>query len=313
MLNGMPIEAEVTNLINKVQGSIVAVVTPMHEDKSIDFSTFKNLLDWHVEQGTNAIIVAGTTGESATIDVQEHCELIKVAVDHINKRIPVIAGTGGNSTTEAIELTTYAKKVGADASLQVVPYYNKPSQEGMYDHFIKIANAVEIPIILYNVPGRTAADMQNETVIKLLPIENIMGIKDATGNIERGTRLINMLEQTSYKHKFNVYSGDDATAAMLILLGAKGNMTVTGNILPYQVQQIANNCIRYHDLKNTLALNKDLSKINSILFCEANPIPVKYCLHKMNKIKHSIRLPLTNLSDKFIAEMDEELSRLKLI
>jgi len=296
-----------------IQGSIVALVTPMQEDGSIDFVSYKNLIDWHIKQGTNAIIVAGTTGESATISVEEHCILLQATVEHTNKRVPVIAGTGGNSTSEAVELTKYAQKIGADASLQVVPYYNKPTQEGMYQHFKFVADAVDIPIILYNVPSRTVADMHNNTILRLSAIDNIIGIKDATGNIERGTNLLSMIENISSKKNFSVYSGDDATAALLMLLGARGNISVTANILPNYIQTIANYCINHLDIQLALKMHKDLSKLNSLLFCEANPIPVKYALYKMGKIKDFIRLPLTKLSANLTDDLDNELRKFNII
>ncbi len=297
-----------------IQGSIVAIVTPMHEDGSIDFISYKNLIDWHIEQGTDSIVVVGTTGESATLNVEEHTHLIELTVKYVNKRIPVIAGTGGNSTNEAIELTQFAKKVGADASLQVVPYYNKPTQEGIYQHYKKIAQAVDIPIILYNVPSRTAADMSNDTIMRLASIENIIGVKDATGDLDRGCQLIKACQEAIPQKKlFNVYSGDDATAALLMLLGAKGNISVTANILPNIVHNIANSFIRNIDLPQAAQMHIRLSSINSLLFCEANPIPVKYALYKMGRIPNGIRLPLTQLSESKQDIIDKELKTLGLI
>ncbi|HZX29176.1 MAG TPA: 4-hydroxy-tetrahydrodipicolinate synthase, partial [Telluria sp.] len=210
-----------------IKGSIVAIVTPMHEDGSLDLAGLRKLIDWHIAEGTDSIVIVGTTGESPTVSVEEHCELIRVAVEHTNKRIPIIAGSGGNSTAEAIKLTEFAKQVGADASLQVVPYYNRPTQEGMYRHFRAIAEAVDIPIILYNVPGRTVADMSNETIARLAEIPNIVGVKDATGNIGRGIELLRMVPKD-----FAVYSGDDASALALMLCGGAGNISVTANVAP---------------------------------------------------------------------------------
>jgi 4-hydroxy-tetrahydrodipicolinate synthase len=301
-----------------IQGSMVAIATPMHADESIDYTAFKQLIDWQIEQGTNSILVAGTTGESATIDVQEHCKLIEQAVLHVNKRVPVIAGTGGNSTLEAIELTSYAKKVGADASLQVVPYYNKPTQEGMYLHYKKIAETVDIPVILYNVPSRTVADMHNDTAMRLADLPNIIGIKDATGDLCRGSDLINKANifNSKYNRDFKVYSGDDATAALLMLAGAKGNISVTANILPKKVQQIAHLAINKNnkaDMDLAILEHLRLIDINNLLFCEANPIAVKYCLYKMGKINNIIRLPLTPLADKFMHILDEQMQKLGLI
>ncbi|HEX2605666.1 MAG TPA: 4-hydroxy-tetrahydrodipicolinate synthase, partial [Oxalicibacterium sp.] len=210
-----------------IQGSIVAIVTPMHADGTLDLPGLRKLIDWHIAEGTDGIVIVGTTGESPTVSVEEHCELIKVAIEHTAKRIPVIAGTGGNSTSEAIELTQYAKDVGADASLLVVPYYNRPTQEGMYQHFKKIAEAVDLPAILYNVPGRTVADMANETVLRLAQVPGVIGIKDATGNIGRGCDLMRQAPKG-----FAVYSGDDPTAMALMFCGAKGNISVTANVAP---------------------------------------------------------------------------------
>jgi 4-hydroxy-tetrahydrodipicolinate synthase len=296
-----------------IQGSIAAVVTPMHEDGSMDFTSYKNLIDWHIEQGTDSIVAVGTTGESATLNVEEHTNLIDFTVKYVNKRIPVIAGTGGNSTSEAIELTEFAKKVGADASLQVVPYYNKPTQEGIYQHYKKIAETVDIPVILYNVPGRTVADMSNDTVVRLAGITNIIGIKDATGNLDRGCQLIKACQEISKQKLFNIYSGDDATAALLMLLGAKGNISVTANILPNAIHNIAKSFINNVDLAQATAMHINLSTINSLLFCEANPIPVKYALYKMGRIPNGIRLPLTELSDSHKSKIDAELKNLGLI
>ena len=296
-----------------IQGSIVAIVTPMHEDGSIDFISYKNLIDWHIEQGTDSIVVAGTTGESATLNVEEHSKLIEFTVQYTNKRIPIIAGTGSNSTNEAIELTKFAKKVGADATLQVVPYYNKPTQEGIYQHYKKIAETVDIPIILYNVPSRTVADMSNDTVLRLSSIPNIMGIKDATGNLDRGCQLIKACQAISSKKEFNIYSGDDATAALLMLLGAKGNISVTANILPNTIHKIATAFINKTNIAEAASMHINLSTINSLLFCEANPIPVKYVLYKMGKIPNGIRLPLIQLSESYHSKIDIELKNLGLI
>ncbi|MEO8407969.1 MAG: 4-hydroxy-tetrahydrodipicolinate synthase, partial [Oxalobacteraceae bacterium] len=216
-----------------IKGSIVAIVTPMHADGSLDLPGLRKLIDWHIAEGTDGIVIVGTTGESPTVSVEEHCELIRVAVEHTNKRIPIIAGTGGNSTSEAIALTRYAKDVGADAALLVVPYYNRPTQEGMYQHFKKIAEAVDLPVILYNVPGRTVADMHNDTVLRLAQVPGIIGIKDATGNIGRGIDLIRLAPQS-----FAVYSGDDPTAIALMLCGGKGNISVTANVAPRAMHEL---------------------------------------------------------------------------
>ena len=220
-----------------ILGSIVAIVSPMHEDGSLDLDALRHLLDWHVEQGTHGIVIVGTSGESPTVNVQEHCELIQVAVDHINGRIPVIAGTGGNSTREAIELTEFAKKAGANASLQVVPYYNKPTQEGIYAHFKTIAEKIDLPVILYNVPGRTVADMSNATILRLAQVPGISGLKDATGNLERASALLAGLKEQK-SHHFALYSGDDLTAIFLMLMGGHGNISVTANVAPQMMASL---------------------------------------------------------------------------
>ena len=277
-----------------IVGSMPAIVTPMHEDGSLDYPGLRSLLDWHVAEGSDGIVIVGTSGESPTVSVEEHCELIRVAVEQIAGRIPVIAGTGGNSTIEAIELTKFAQKVGADASLQVVPYYNKPTQEGMYAHFKKIAESVDLPIILYNVPGRTVADLAGDTVVRLAGVPGIIGIKDATGNLERGTLLIADLKHSGHGD-FSVFSGDDLTAAMLMLMGGKGNISVTANVAPRLMHEL---CIAAmsDDVKKTREIQYKLLAVHKAMFTEANPIPVKWALHEMGKITAGIRLPLTPLS-----------------
>lgn len=272
-----------------IQGSIVAIVTPMHVDGSLDFAGLRKLIDWHIAEGTDSIVIVGTTGESPTVSVEEHCELIKVAVEHTAKRIPIIAGTGGNSTTEAIELTHYAKSVGADASLQVVPYYNRPTQEGMYQHFRKIAEAVDLPVILYNVPGRTVVDMSNDTILRLAQVPGIIGIKDATGNIARGTDLLRLAPQS-----FAVYSGDDPTAMALMFCGAKGNISVTANVAPRAMHEL---CIAAMGGKvpEAVAINNRLLPLHNKLFIEPNPVPVKWAMAEMGLIPSGIRLPLVGL------------------
>ena len=273
-----------------IKGSIVAIVTPMHEDGSLDLAAFRELIDFHIAQGTDGIVVVGTTGESPTVDVEEHELLIELAVEHAARRIPVIAGTGANSTREAIELAAFSKKAGAQASLTVVPYYNKPTQEGLYRHFKAIAEAVNMPHILYNVPGRTGADMRNDTVLRLAQIPNIIGIKDATGDIERGSDLLQRAPRD-----FAVYSGDDASTLALLLLGAHGTISVTANVAPRLMHEM---CIA--------ALNGEVGKAREInfrllglhrnLFIESNPIPVKWAVARMGKIRNALRLPLTPLS-----------------
>ena len=284
-----------TKLAKNISGSLVAIVTPMHADGSLDLPALRQLIDWHIAEGTDGIVIVGTTGESPTVSVEEHCELIKLTVEHTAKRIPIIAGTGGNSTSEAIELTEYAKKVGADASLQVVPYYNKPTQEGMYQHFKTIAEKVDLPVILYNVPGRTVADMANETVIRLAKVPGITGIKDATGNLERGTQLIAGLKAAG-AHDFAVYSGDDLTALFLMLMGGQGNISVTANVAPKLMHEL---CVAAMagDMARTREIQYKLLAVHKSMFIQANPIPVKWALHAMGRMESGIRLPLTTLSD----------------
>ena len=272
-----------------IQGSIVAIVTPMFEDGSLDFQSLKALLDWHIAEGTDAIVIVGTTGESPTVTVEEHCELIKVAIEHVAGRIPVIAGTGGNSTSEAIELTAYAKQAGADASLQVVPYYNRPTQDGMVQHFTRIAESVDLPVILYNVPGRTVADMSNDTIVRLSSIPGIVGVKDATGNIARGTELLRAVPKS-----FAVYSGDDATAMALMFCGGKGNISVTANVAPRAMHEL---CVAAMagQVAEAVAINDKLIPLHNRLFVEPNPVPVKWALQQMGRIQSGIRLPLVPL------------------
>lgn len=273
------------------RGSMVALVTPMHPDGSLDFPAYKKLIDWHVEQGTDAIVAVGTTGESPTVSMEEHAELIRVAVEVAAGRIPVIAGVGGNSTSEAIELAQYARQVGAAAGLSVVPYYNKPTQEGLYQHFKVSAEAVDLPIILYNVPGRTVADMSNETVLRLAQVPGIIGIKDATGNIARGAQLLYQKPE-----HFQVFSGDDPTAAALILLGGHGNISVTANIAPKLMHDMCAAALA-GNLAETRRLDARLQVLNKVLFVESNPIPVKWAIAEMGLTHLGYRLPLTSLSE----------------
>ena len=280
--------------LKPMHGSMVAIVTPMLEDGSLDYPGLKNLLDWHVTEGTDGIVIVGTSGESPTVSVEEHCELIRVTVDHIDGRIPVIAGTGGNSTREAIELTEFAKKVGADASLQVVPYYNKPTQEGMYQHFKTIAEKVDLPVILYNVPGRTVADLAGETTVRLAGVPGIIGIKDATGNLERGSILLAELKAAGHAD-FAVLSGDDLSAILLMFMGGKGNISVTANVAPRLMHELCAAAIA-DDVAKARAIQYQLLGVHKAMFTEANPIPVKWALHQMGKITAGIRLPLTPLS-----------------
>jgi 4-hydroxy-tetrahydrodipicolinate synthase len=273
-----------------IKGSIVAIVTPMHEDGSLDLEAFRALIDWHIAEGTDGVVVVGTTGESPTVDVEEHELLIAEAVKHAAGRIPVIAGTGANCTREAIELASFSQKVGADASLTVVPYYNKPTQEGMYRHFKAIAEAVDMPHLLYNVPGRTGCDMSNDTVLRLADVPNIVGIKDATGNLERGSDLLQRAPKD-----FAVYSGDDATTMSLILLGAVGTISVTANVAPRLMHEMCAAALA-GDVATAREINYRLLALHRHLFVEANPIPVKWAVARMGKIKNTLRLPLTSLS-----------------
>lgn len=276
-----------------IQGSLVAIVTPMHPDGSLDLPGLRKLIDWHITEGTDGIVIVGTTGESPTVSVEEHCELIRVAVDHSAKRVPVIAGTGGNSTSEAIELTAYAKKVGADASLQVVPYYNRPTQEGMYQHFRKIAESVDLPVILYNVPGRTVADMGNDTIARLAEVPGVIGVKDATGNIGRGADLLRRVPGS-----FSVYSGDDATAMALMFCGAKGNISVTANVAPRAMHLLCVAAIS-GQVAEAIKINNQILTLHEKLFVEPNPLPVKWALTEMGLIPSGIRLPLVPLSAQY--------------
>lgn len=292
----------------QIQGSIVAIVTPMFEDGSVDWKSLEKLVEWHVKQGTASIVAVGTTGEPSTLSMAEHAKVIKEIIRVANKRIPVIAGTGANSTHEAIELTKEAKELGADAALLVTPYYNKPTQEGLYQHFKAVAAAVDLPIILYNVPGRTGVDMQNETVIRLADIDNIVGIKDATGDLVRGQALIEGLRGKP----MNVYSGDDETAAKLIGLGARGNISVTANVAPDLMSELCAAALA-GNVELAEQINGKVAKLNNILFCESNPIPVKWALHEMDLIGPGIRLPLTPLAEQYRTPLRQELEAVGVI
>tara|TARA_R110001583_G_scaffold31978_6_gene109380 strand:+ start:6102 stop:6980 length:879 start_codon:yes stop_codon:yes gene_type:complete len=274
-----------------ITGSIVAIVTPMNEDGSLDFPRLRSLIDWHVAEGTDGIVIVGTTGESPTVNVDEHCELIRTTVEHAAGRIPVIAGTGANSTAEAVELARYAQQAGAAAHLSVVPYYNRPTQEGLYQHFRTIAEAVELPLILYNVPGRTVADLANDTTIRLAEIPNIIGVKDATGSIDRNCDLIARAPEG-----FALYSGDDMTVAAFMLLGGHGTISVTANVAPRAMHEMCAAALAGDALK-TREINARLLGLHRHLFCEANPIPVKWAVACMGLMGDGIRLPLTQLSD----------------
>jgi len=285
-----------------ITGSLVAIVTPMHEDGRLDAARFRTLIDWHVSEGTDGIVVVGTTGESPTVNFDEHKELIRIAIEHAKGRIPVIAGTGGNSTAEAIELTESAKKAGATACLSVVPYYNKPTQEGLYQHFRKVAETVDIPMLLYNVPGRTVADLQNDTVLRLAQVPGIIGIKDASASIERGTDLIRRAPRG-----FALYSGEDSTALALMLLGGQGVISVTANVAPRLMHEMCARALA-GDAKTSRELNLRLLPLHQRLFVEANPIPVKWALAQMGLIEGGLRLPLTPLSDRFHETVREALA-----
>ncbi|MDP2284524.1 MAG: 4-hydroxy-tetrahydrodipicolinate synthase [Pseudohongiella sp.] len=276
-----------------IEGSIVAIVTPMLPNGDIDYPAFDRLLEWHVKSGTDAIVVVGTTGESPTLTMEEHCAVIERCIKVINGRIPVIAGTGSNSTAEAIYYTNAARDLGADACLLVTPYYNKPSQEGLYQHFKKIAEEVDIPQILYNVPGRTGVDLLPETVSRLANIKNIVGIKEATGDLDRGQHVINLCGD-----RIAVYSGDDATALDLILAGAKGNISVTANVAPAQMHEVCRLALSGEKEKASL-LNARLAGLHHALFLESNPVPVKWALNELGFIESGIRLPLVPLNEAY--------------
>jgi len=273
-----------------ITGSLVAIVTPMHDDGSLDLEAYRRLIEWHIAEGTNGIVAVGTTGESPTVDPQEHGELIKVAVDAVRGRVPVIAGTGGNSTAEAIELTHHAKKVGADATLQVVPYYNKPTQEGLYQHFRKVAESCGLPVILYNVPGRTVADLSADTTLRLAQVPGIAGLKDATSDLARASYLLKHAPKD-----FALYSGNDDTALALMLLGGHGVISVTANVAPKLMSQLCKAALA-GDLATARRINDQLLPVHFKLFTEANPIPVKWALARMGKMPAGLRLPLVPLS-----------------
>ncbi len=276
-----------------LSGSLVAIVTPMLEDGALDIGRFKSLIDWHIAEGTQGIVVVGTTGESPTVNFDEHKQLIRIAVEHAAGRVPIIAGTGANSTAEAIELSESARHSGAQLSLSVVPYYNKPTQEGMYRHFRAIAEAVDLPLILYNVPGRTVADLQNDTVLRLTQVPNIVGIKDATASLERGSDLLRRAPKD-----FAVYSGEDATGLPLMLMGGHGVISVTANVAPRLMQEMCAAALS-GDIARARAANNRLLGLHTKLFVEGNPVPVKWALVQMGLIAPGIRLPLVPLSANF--------------
>ena len=277
--------------MKSIFGSIVALITPLHDDGSVDYDSLRKLIDWHIAEGTNCIGVVGTTGESPTVSFEEHREIIRVAVEQAAGRVPIMAGAGANSTREAIELSEYAKKVGADCTLQVVPYYNKPTQEGIYQHFKAIVEAVDIPVVLYNVPGRTVADMTPETALRLATLPGVIGLKEATGNIERAAWLIKQAPKG-----FSIYSGDDPTAVALMLLGGHGNISVTANVAPRGMAELCKAAMA-GDTKRAVELHMGLLPLHKHLFVEPNPIPVKWALARMGKAGGALRLPLTPLTE----------------
>jgi 4-hydroxy-tetrahydrodipicolinate synthase len=281
---------DMTPSFSQITGSIVALVTPMHEDGSVDYATLRNLIDWHIAEGTDCVGVVGTTGESPTVNVEEHCEIIRVAVEQAAGRLPIMAGCGANSTMEAIELARFAKAVGADCQLQVVPYYNKPTQEGQYLHFKSIAEAVDLPMVLYNVPGRSVADMAHETVMRLARIQGIVGIKEATGNIERAQWLIREAPSG-----FAIYSGDDGTAVALMLCGGQGNVSVSANLAPRLMHEMCIAAIA-GDRQKAMEIQFRLLPLHKHLFVEANPIPVKWAMQRMKLCGGTMRLPMTSLT-----------------
>ena len=294
--------------MNTITGSIVALATPLHEDGSVDYVTLRKLVDWHIAEGTDCIGVVGTTGESPTVNVEEHCEIIRVSVEQANKRVPIMAGCGANSTAEAIELAKFAKQVGADCQLQVVPYYNKPTQQGQYLHFKAIAEAVgDLPTVLYNVPGRSVTDMLHATVLRLAEVPGIVGIKEATGNIERAQWLIKEVPKG-----FAVYSGDDATAVALMLCGGQGNISVTANIAPRLMHELCVAAVA-GDTKRAMELQFKLLPLHHNLFIEANPIPVKWAMARMGLCGGTLRLPMTPLESANEATVETALRSCGLI
>ncbi len=293
--------------MNPLTGSIVALATPMHDDGSVDYPALRRLIDWHIEQGTDCVGVVGTTGESPTVSVSEHCDIIRVAVEQSSGRVPIMAGCGANSTAEAIELTRFAKGVGADCHLQVVPYYNKPTQEGQYQHFKAIAEAVDLPMVLYNVPGRSVADLAHETVLRLSRVPGIIGIKEATGNIERAQWLIRDLPED-----FAVYSGDDPTAVALMLCGGQGNVSVTANIAPRMMHELCAAALA-GDARRAMEIQLRLMPVHKQLFVQANPIPLKWAMQRMGLCGGAMRLPMTPLEPAYQAALEAALASAGLV
>ena len=281
-----------TTASRTIQGSIPALITPMLADGQVDYPTLRKLIDWHVAEGTDALVIVGTSGESPTVTVEEHREILRVSVEQAAKRIPIIAGCGANSTAEAIALARFAESIGADAQLQVVPYYNKPTQEGLFQHFKAIAEATpKLPVILYNVPGRTVADLQHDTVLRLAQVPGIIGIKEATGNIERAQWLIRDLPKS-----FAVFSGDDPTAVALMLMGGAGNISVTANVAPRLMHELCVAAMK-GDIATAMKIQFQLMPVHKNLFVEANPIPVKWAMNRMGLSGPALRLPMTELSE----------------
>ncbi|HAJ12474.1 MAG TPA: 4-hydroxy-tetrahydrodipicolinate synthase [Comamonadaceae bacterium] len=294
--------------MDTITGSIVALVTPFQPDGSVDYATLRKLIDWHIAEGTDCICVVGTTGESPTVSVEEHCEVIRVAVEQAARRVPIMAGCGANATAEAIELATFARGVGADLQLQVVPYYNKPSQEGMYQHFKAIAEATgDLPIVLYNVPGRTVADMAVDTALRLAQVPGIVGIKEATGNIERAQWLIREAPEG-----FAIYSGDDPTAVALMLCGGQGNISVTANIAPRLMHELCMAALA-GDARQAMQIQRRLLPVHKHLFVEANPIPLKWAMARMGLCGATMRLPMTPLSPSLEPIVERALQQSGLI
>lgn len=290
-----------------ITGSIVALVTPMHSDGSVDYDGLKSLIDWHIAEGTNCIGVVGTTGESPTVSMEENCAVIRAAVEHVDGRVPVLAGTGANATAEAIQLAKYAKQVGADAHLSVVPYYNKPTQDGIHAHYRAIAEAVELPLMLYNVPGRTVIDMQADTMLRCAELPNVFGIKEASGNIERAAYLI--------KHApagYGIYSGDDGTAVAMMLMGGAGTVSVTANVAPKLFSQMCAAALR-GDLATATALHFQLLPLHQNLFCESSPAPTKWALHRLGRCNNALRLPLLPLTAAGQAKVEAALRDAQLL
>ena len=291
-----------------LQGSIVALVTPMEEDGMIDWQSFKDLIEWHISSGSSGLVIVGTTGESATLDVAEHVQVIENSVKIADERIKIIAGTGANSTKEAIYLTATAKSAGADAALLVTPYYNRPSQEGLYRHYSHVAEEVNLPQILYNVPSRTGCDLLTETVVRLAPHENIVGLKDATGDLSRLDEILFKLKDL----EFILYSGDDPTATQFMLRGGHGTISVTANVVPSRIVDICDKALS-GETKIATELDLELKELNEILFVESNPIPVKWILNRLGRIPRGLRLPLVELDNKFHEKTELILKELNLL